>query len=72
MLLMQELFCTAQKTVTSLRSMLKKFGIDAIPGENNKSVSTTLNVHLTSDLVLQGSLLPIRVLENYLEALPKQ
>jgi hypothetical protein len=42
MLLMQELFFIAQKTATSLRSMLKKFRIDAFPGENNKSVSTTL------------------------------
>jgi hypothetical protein len=42
MLLMQELFFIAQKTATSLHSMLKKFRIDAVPGENIKSVSATL------------------------------
>jgi hypothetical protein len=42
MLLMQELFFIAQKTATSLHTLMKQFRIDSVPGENIKSVSTTV------------------------------
>jgi hypothetical protein len=42
MLLMQELFFTAQKTAKSLHTLMKQFRIDSVPRENIKSVSTTV------------------------------
>jgi hypothetical protein len=42
MLLMQDLFFVAKKTSSTLHSLLKKFRIDAFPGENIKGVTTTV------------------------------
>jgi hypothetical protein len=42
MLMMQDLFFVAQKTASTLHSLLKKYRIDAVPGENIKVVTTTV------------------------------
>jgi hypothetical protein len=42
MLLMHDLFFVAQKTASTLHSLLKKFRINTVPGENIKTITSTV------------------------------